>query len=45
MPSLLNVLLVVKLDGDGDLLASAHAYLRDGGKHRGTVTIITDVRR
>jgi hypothetical protein len=32
-------LLVVKLDGAGNLLASAHAYLPDGGKHRGTVTI------
>jgi hypothetical protein len=31
-------ILVVKLDGAGNLLASAHAYLPDGGKHRGIVT-------
>jgi proteasome lid subunit RPN8/RPN11 len=34
-------LLIAKLDGEGNLLASAHAYLPDGGKHRGTVTIKT----
>ncbi len=34
-------LLVVKLDGAGNLLASAHAYLPDGGKHRGSVMIKT----
>lgn len=38
-------LLVVKLDGAGNLLASAHAYLSDGGEHRGTVTIITHGQR
>jgi hypothetical protein len=32
-------LLIVKLDGDGGLLASVHAYLPDGGTHRGNVTI------
>jgi len=35
-------LAVVKLDGAGSLLASAHAYLPDGSKHRGLVTIKTD---
>ena len=32
-------LLIVKLDPTGKLLSSAHAYLPDGGKQRGTVTI------
>jgi hypothetical protein len=32
-------LLIVKLDPDGNLLASAHAYLPDGSKHRGTVIV------
>jgi hypothetical protein len=35
-------LLIVKLDSAGNLIASAHAYLPDGGKHRGTVTIKMD---
>lgn len=35
-------LLVVKLDPVGKLLASAHAYLPDGAKHRGIVTIKTE---
>jgi len=35
-------LLIVKLDASGNLLASAHAYLPDGGKQRGTVTIKTN---
>jgi hypothetical protein len=38
-------LLIVKLDGNGSLLASMHAYLPDGGKHRGNVTIKIDDRR
>lgn len=32
-------LLIVRLDGNGELLASVHAYLPDGSKHRGRVTL------
>jgi len=32
-------LLIVKLDGAGNLLATVHAYLPEGEKHRGIVTI------
>ena len=31
--------LIVKLDGAGNLLATVHAYLPEGEKHRGIVTI------
>jgi hypothetical protein len=34
------VLLVVKLDTAGQLLATAHTYLPDGGKHRSIVRTI-----
>jgi proteasome lid subunit RPN8/RPN11 len=35
-------LMIVKLDPASSLVASAHAYLPDGRKRRGTVTINTD---
>ena len=35
-------LLIVKLDVTGNLVATAHAYLPNGIKHRGTVTMTAD---